>query len=360
MKKTAQNVQARVLETIQTHGMLKAKDHVLVGLSGGPDSIALVRVLLDLKNELDIRLGLAHLNHCLRGIESLGDENFVRAFAQDHGLELVVETRDVRDLSDQNKLSLEEAGRQARYEFFKHTAAAKGYTRIATGHNWDDHVELVLMNLLRGSGPLGLRGIAPVRGTKIIRPLIQISKSDILLFLEDSDQGFVLDGSNSDPHFLRNRVRNGLIPSLEKEFNPEIKTGMARLSQIISLEDDFMTQQTDQAFENLHIQTCPDQIKISIPDIQDLHPALVHRILRKAIRQVKKDLRRITHAHILDILGLARKNTGPKSLDLPGQIRVYKRKHMLCIKKESRPLRKLGRPTRQPSKNPKGNQDENL
>ena len=327
--------------------MVGPGDRILAAVSGGPDSIALVRVLMALREDLGISLGLAHYNHGLRGDESLRDETFVRKFARDQHLDLEVESGDIKAFAKRSRLSLEEAGRNARYEFFNRIAPAKGYTRIALGHNRDDHVEQVLMGLIRGSGARGLRGIAPVREGRFIRPLIRVSKKEILAYLNKAGQDYVTDASNEDPAFLRNRVRHRLIPFLEQEFNPDIKTGLDRLSQILSLEDDFMSDQADQAYDAVRRDETgragKPRATLSVPGLLDLHPALAGRVLRKGITRVKGNLRRITHIHIQDILALAEKSPSNTSLDLPGQIRVYKKKELICIKKEGQPLRELGR-----------------
>lgn len=334
--------------TLTQFAMLGKQEAVLAGVSGGPDSVALVRVLLCLKEKYDLTLGIAHLNHGLRGEESHDDEGFVKKLAQGFGLAFFREKKDVRSLAKEQGLSVEEAGRNARYEFFRKIALAQGFSRIATGHTLDDNAELVLMNLLRGSGPRGLRGIPPVRENLFIRPLIQMAKSRILAFLAAQDQAFVLDASNEDPAYLRNRIRHQLIPHLEQTFNPEIKSCLDRLSRIIWQEEDFLEDQARLVF-----QTCaldlenkglePSQITLSMKKLSLNHPAIVNRVLRQAIARVKKDLRRITHTHILDILSLMARSEPGKSLDLPGQIRVYKDRDFLYIQKEVLPLRELGR-----------------
>ncbi|WDP90413.1 MAG: tRNA lysidine(34) synthetase TilS [Desulfobacter sp.] len=332
----------RVRRTIAGYAMAGQGDKLLIGLSGGPDSVTLARVLLALKDEMGFSLGAAHLNHNLRGEESVRDENFVREFAADAGIDLSVESRDIKAFAKKQKLSLEEAGRNARYDFFSRTAAAGGYTRIATGHNRDDHVELVLMNLIRGTGPTGLRGIPPVREGRFIRPLINMPKADILAFLASVDQPFVMDSSNTDPAFLRNRVRTRLIPLLEAEYNPDIRTGLDRLSGILAQEDDYLETETTQALHSILQEESPERLALSAPELSALHPALAARVLRRGLQKVKQDLRRISHTHIRDIITLCTGEPG-KSLDLPGRIRVYKRRGQLCIQKEKLPLRELGR-----------------
>ncbi len=350
----------QVLSTVQEHNMIAPGHRVLIGLSGGPDSMALVQALMCLKKDLNIHLGLAHLNHMLRGRDALADESFVRKFARQTCLDLVVETRDVKTLARKEKRSIEEAGRNARYEFFNRTADRHQFDRVALGHNRDDHVEQILMNLVRGAGPRGLRGIPPTREERFIRPLITTPRSDIVAFLEQVSQDYVTDASNEDPAYLRNRVRHHLIPFLEKEFNPDIKTGLARLASIIALEDNFLNQMTQNALESVVADRQPGRIDLYAGKLADLDPALAARVIREGLFVVKKDLRRISHTHILDILTFARKKTSSgKSLDLPGQIRVYRQGDLLCIKKEITDLRTLGRQTKK-SREATARQEQNL
>jgi tRNA(Ile)-lysidine synthase len=347
-----------VFETISHFGMIQKKDAVLVGVSGGPDSVALVRVLASLTPGLDLTLGIAHLNHDLRGEEAQRDEIFVRKLSCELGLPFFSETRDIRRLAKQEHLSIEEAGRNARYAFFTKIADTQGFTKIATGHNRDDNAEQVLMNLLRGSGPKGLTGIPPVLENRFIRPLIQLPRSRILNFLKEKELAFVLDSSNTDESYLRNKIRHNLIPLLEQNFNPEIKAGLDRLSHILRQEEDFLTDQAQKVLKVCTIEQNKNLLALSIPSLINHHPALVNRVLRLAIIRVKQNLKRITLSHIQDILGFMDRSESGKSLDLPGQIRVYKIRGHLVFQKEALPLRKLGKAQKLPrlgeTKNPKG------
>lgn len=333
----------KVMDTIGASGMIQPGDHVLVGISGGPDSIALTRALMALQTHLGITLELAHLNHGLRGDESLRDETFVKAFAEENSLELSIEARDIKAFAREEKLSIEEAGRNARYDLFNRLSSKRPNTKIALGHHEDDHVEQVLMNLIRGAGRQGLKGIPPKREGRIIRPLIRFAKSDILDFLKDITQPYVMDSSNEDTLFLRNRIRHDLIPFIEDEFNPEIKTALARLSRIMRIEDDFLTEQAALAWDKTITASEKERVTLSRDGFTALHPAMAARVAREAILIVKEDLKRITQTHINDILIFARESESGKSLDLPGQIRVYRKKDHLLIQKETLPLRELGR-----------------
>ncbi len=333
----------KVAQTLAAHEMVQPKDTVLVAVSGGPDSMALVRALLRLAPELEIRIGLAHLHHGLRGLDADRDHAFVRQFAEDHGLPCFSEIQDVKRLADEKQGSLEETGRNARYDFFFRIAADHGYTCIATGHTRDDNAEQVLMALLRGSGSKGLAGIPAKRDSWIIRPLIDRSRQEIIDFLDALNQAYITDDSNQDPVFLRNRVRNHLIPLLEKDYNPGIRQGLHRLSHILGNEACFLEDQTCRAFDFCVKKKDPDAVFLSIPRLDTLHPALIPRVLRHAIHHVKTNLRRITHDHITAIRDLAAGAAPGKHLDLPDRIRVYKTRDRICFRKETLPLRQLGR-----------------
>jgi tRNA(Ile)-lysidine synthase len=212
--------------TIRENQLLAAGDEVLVALSGGPDSVALLEGLLQLSTSLSISISAAHLNHRLRGWESDEDERFVRSLAAKRGVRLIVEARDVKGVQRREGGSLEEVARRARYAFLREAAKRSGCKKIALGHNSEDNAETILMNLLRGSGLTGLSGIPFSRREgefNIIRPLLGVSKSEILSFLKEQGLAYREDSSNQDESFTRNKIRHTLLPFLEKEFNPQIK-----------------------------------------------------------------------------------------------------------------------------------------
>ncbi|WP_022666608.1 tRNA lysidine(34) synthetase TilS [Desulfospira joergensenii] len=333
----------KVAETIREHEMLRDRDAVLVGLSGGPDSVALARVLLDLQPEFRLRLGLAHLNHMLRGDESVRDENFTIEFSKKCSLPLFTKTLDIGSMAAESKISLEEAGRKARYSFFRQTAQTHGFSRIALGHNRDDNAEQVLLSLVRGTGPGGLKGILPKRDSLFIRPLIRMAKSEILDFLDRSNQDFMVDSSNEDPSFLRNRVRHVLIPFLEESFNPKIRGSLDRLSRILQEEEDFFRDLVTEGLRTCLKEEKSGSVSLSLPELSRLHPALASRVLRAAISRVKENLKKISMAHIREIRDFMARAEPGKHLDLPGRIRIYKTRDRLTVRKEDISLRDLGR-----------------
>jgi len=206
--------------TVARFDMLEKEDRVLAGVSGGPDSVALLLFLLEIKAEYSLEIGIAHLNHMLRGSEADRDEEFVRNLAEKLDIPYFIEKKDVTAFAKKNRLSIEDSARKVRYSFFKDILKENNYSKIASGHNRDDNAELILMNILRGSGPTGLKGIQPVRENMIIRPLIEIQKQQIVTFLESVDQAYVMDSSNKDNVYLRNSIRNYFIPSIEEKYHP--------------------------------------------------------------------------------------------------------------------------------------------
>jgi tRNA(Ile)-lysidine synthase len=344
--------------SIDRFNMIAQGDKVLAAVSGGPDSVTLVLSLLALKKKYAIKTGIAHLNHGLRGEESLRDETFTRRLA--HGLDLpfYCEQIDVGAHAKTHGLSIEEAGRNVRYRFFSQIAQTHGYTKIATGHTKDDNAELVLMNLLRGAGTKGLSGIPPMREGIYIRPLIQVSKNSILDFLKSENQASVFDSSNKDMKYLRNKIRHKLIPELQSDYNPEIIDALDRLSHILRQEDAFWEGETKKAFHHCLIKSETSCLIFSKSRMSTLDPALLNRVFRRAILKIKKDLKRISLSHISDIIEFCFHTASGISLDLPGQIRIYKNKTDIMIKKEDAPLRELGKKQKQLRQVPQEKQDK--
>lgn len=332
-----------VEKTVSTYGMLEQKDSVLVGVSGGPDSIALLHVLIKLASRFSLRLGVAHLNHSLRHNDSDKDAEFVLSVAKTFDLPCYVHKEDVYQYQVENKLSLEEAARRVRYNFFERVSEAKNFNKIALGHHCDDNAELVLMNLFRGSGPQGISGIPPKRDEKIIRPLIHLKRSEIIDYLETKGLKYVSDTSNLDTKYIRNRIRLQLIPLLKESYNPKIIDTLNRLSAIIGSEEEWIEDIIHPLFEKTALNLEDDIVSFSIPRLKEMNVAAQRRIIRKAIEWIKKDLRRITFLHIDSVINLLESGPTDKSLDLPDRIRIKRNRERLIFSKEKKPLRDLNR-----------------
>jgi len=337
-KRAEAKVLRTVRDTIARCGMFGAGDSVLVAVSGGPDSVALTHILNTIAGDYSLQLAIAHLNHCLRGQESERDAEFVAHLAAKLDLPFYGEKNDVRAFEHRRRLSPEEAARRVRYEFYDAVSTRDGFNKIALGHHSDDSAELVLMNLLRGSGPLGLSGIAPVRDSKIVRPLIHLKRSEILDYLSANHIAFVTDSSNTDPAYRRNRIRHHLIPELKKAYNPAIVEALNRLGEILQAEDHWMEQTLEPLFAQAILDKTSDSISLDLSKINQMDPAAGRRVIRKAILSVKQNLRRISFSHVDAVLDLAGKAQTSGFLDLPDSIQVIKDTPVLTVKKEDHVL----------------------
>ncbi len=329
-------IQEKILQTIKRYHMFRRYDKVLVCISGGFDSTALLLILNELKEKLSIDIQTAHLNHMLRGKESDEDEKFVRELTDRLGIPLTVKRKDVLSLAEKRKVSLEDAARSQRYEFFFKTANRIKAQKIALGHTQDDQAETFLMRILRGSGLCGLSSIWPIRKINdyvIVRPLIQITKDEIIDYLKEKDIKARLDSSNLSDMYLRNRIRLNLVPYVMREFNPNIKETLAKEAELIRGVYDYINRKVERFFK----KKAKIKNKIVILNLKDLNrkeTAIMYEILRRCIYLAKGNLNRITFNHILNLHRIIRESSGTTTLDLPelrvskeyDQLKFYKRR----------------------------------
>ncbi|MBW2192259.1 MAG: tRNA lysidine(34) synthetase TilS [Deltaproteobacteria bacterium] len=330
-----------VEQTIGTHQMFKPQDAVLVGVSGGPDSVTLLHVLAALAPRLSLRLGVAHLNHGLRPQTADTDAEFVSSLAKEMALPLFLEKADVQKYRKENRLSLEEAARHVRYAFFYRTAQQNRFNKIALGHHADDNAELVLMNLMRGSGPLGMSGIPPVREEQIARTLIQLKKQEILDFLNAERLPYVSDPSNREARHLRNRIRHHLIPVLKTSYNPGIVETLNRMSSILRDETDWIEEIVGSDLKKSILEEQDEAVAVSVKQLKRMHIAAQRRVFRKVVSRVKGDLKSVTFSHINSVIGLLKSESTGKRLDLPGRVSVRRKGDALLFSKEKRALRDI-------------------
>jgi tRNA(Ile)-lysidine synthase len=238
-------VREKVLRYIREQRLMRAGDRVCVTVSGGADSVALLRILLELRAELGIVLLVAHFNHGLRVEESDADEAFVADLARHYGLEFFADRSDVRGYASSSKQSIEAAGRQLRYQWFARLADEQKFDLVATAHTLDDQGETVLLKFLRGAGTRGLAGIYPKmvtgeeRHARIVRPLLEVTRDEVEQYLTSVNQTWREDESNLDHHFARNRVRHELLPLLECEYNPNLKQRLSELAELSRAEEEY-------------------------------------------------------------------------------------------------------------------------
>jgi tRNA(Ile)-lysidine synthase len=325
-----QQIFRKVEQAIQSHAMFQSDDAVLAGVSGGPDSMALLHILIRLAPKWNLTLGVAHLDHRLRDVDSKQDAQFVAALCKKLHLPFFVKAQDVAALKKENQVSTEMAGRQARYQFYEETAKKGAFNKIALGHHADDNAELILMNILRGSGPLGMAGIPPIRDHRFVRPLIYLRRDEILYFLRKNNITYRIDPSNTDTRFLRNRIRHQLLPDLAEFYNPKISEALNRYSLIAGAEEDWFNRQTHSIFADI-ANISPDRVEIPIDGLSGMHVAFQRRVLRKAIRHVKGDLKKITYQHIDTVCHLAQKISDNDRADLPDRLTIERRNDRLLI-----------------------------
>lgn len=334
-----------VEEAITEFDMLRVKDSVLVGVSGGPDSVALVHMLHDLSSALSLRLGVAHLNHALRGQDADNDADFVSSLAGKLDLPFYLKKEDIGAYAQKERLSLEEAARLVRYAFYDEIACKHHYNKIALGHHADDNAESILMFILKGTGPAGMAGIAPVREGRIIRPLIRLTRRQIMRYLDAKHLPHVTDSSNLDPNFMRNRIRNQLIPVLQSAYNPGIIQTLNRFGEIFRSEEEWLTNLLVPLYESVVTHTGKNSVRLSLKGLRGLHEAARRRVIRKAIAAAKGDLRRISFAHVASATRLLRADCKGRSLDFPDRIRLQKIGDELVIVQEIKDLRKISAKT---------------
>jgi tRNA(Ile)-lysidine synthase len=301
-----------VLETITRYNMLPRASHVTVAVSGGPDSVCLLEVLRELAPRFEIKLSVAHFNHKLRGSASDEDERFVAKLAARCGLRCYCASANVARSKD----NLEQAARRARRAFFAELIR-KGYTdRVALGHTRDDQAETVLFRLLRGSGLAGLAGIYPVTADGYIRPFLEITRAEVEEFLRSRGIEWREDATNRDPRFARNRIRGSLLPQLAREWNPHIADALAHLADLAHEEERCWSAEIDRLAADLLARKFAG-IEMRAATLTELPRAAARRLVRRAMAEVKGDLRRIEYPHVERVLELAARTGGEGRLRLP-------------------------------------------
>ena len=303
----------KVKETIRRHNLFSREEKILIAFSGGIDSTALLHLLRELKEEWPITLALGHFNHKLRQ-NAEKEELFVRNAAEKLGLPLYVSSEDVRAYAGKHKLNIEEAGRNLRYDFLKDAAKNFGFSKIATGHTKNDQAETFFMRLFRGSGLSGLSGIYPVVDNLIIRPLLYITREEIIAYLCSIKAEFQEDESNSDNRFLRNRIRSELLPYIQKEFDPHLISRIGKVSDLFQ-EEELVLKELVKKETRKAIQRKEDSIFLDLNILSTLPVGLARRVMRKFITEIKGDLRKISFEDIESVLDLAEGKEYPLTKD---------------------------------------------
>lgn len=315
--KSQSTPEQRVLRYIREYKLLNPGETLVVAVSGGADSVCLLHILSTLCKELDIKLHIAHLNHQLRGEESSADAEYVTDLAHRLKIPITVESRDVKQYQSHHRLSPEEAAREVRYAFLSDIVASVGAVKAAVGHTADDHVETILMHLLRGTGTRGLRGLLPVThlpGLTIIRPLLEMTREETATYCKHNRLHPRIDSSNLSTEPFRNKIRHQLLPQL-REYNPQISEALQRTARIATDDLAFIEGAADRLWGEV-TQVEGDAVIIYKEKFLALPSTLQRHLLRTSIDSLLGDLKDIEAGHIEDIMEALEKPAG-KVIGLP-------------------------------------------
>ena len=323
-----------VLSTIREHKMISSGEGVIVAVSGGPDSVCLLEILFQLREILNVCLIVAHLDHGLRPGEDERETEFVEKLARRLGLAFSHE-RAVQ-LANAHGASLEERAREIRYRFFQRILKEHHAQRVALGHNKNDQAETVFMNILRGTGSAGLSGIPPVRENLYIRPLIRTTSAGVLAYLREKDLSYMIDSSNLQKKYLRNRIRLELMPSL-LTYQPKLIEHLDDLAFLCREENRFMEQEAEKCLQDMISSPSERAFDMSLDVFTGLPPPLQYRVIRGAIRRAKGNLRRVNFGHVKAIIELVENRKPQAGLNLPDHVvvkKVYDKLRFSCAEEQ--------------------------
>jgi len=331
-------MQNTVRDTILENHMLSRGDRCIIGVSGGADSMGLLHALIRLNGLFKVNYRVVHVHHGLRGAEADRDANFVRSTCARYNIPCKIIEVNVKDFASKHKLSIEEAARYLRYQAFETEAQrwemeedTQKQVLIAVAHNKEDNAETILMQLARGSGLKGISGMAPVRG-RIIRPLLDISRSQIEAYLVKEEESWISDSTNEESDYTRNRVRHDILPLFVGEINTGAVDNITRAGKLVGQADQYITK-TAESILDVIMRKRGGSYEIPVDEFRKQDPIIRTYVIKLLIGMVNRSMKNITSRHIEDIVALADSETG-KRIDLPYRlaaertydtIRVYRK-----------------------------------
>lgn len=316
-------LEEKILETIKKYNLLQEKDTVIVAVSGGPDSMCLLNSLVNLKEKLKLnKIAVAHVNHMLRE-EAQEETEYVKKYCENKNIEIYIRYANIKEISENNKISEETAGREERYKFFEEIATKINANKIAIAHNLNDNAETVLMHFIRGTGINGLTGIKPYRDGKYIRPLIECDRKEIEEYCKEKNLNPKYDKSNLDNNYTRNKIRNLLIPELKENYNPNIISGINKLSRIVLKEEEYINKILLETYNEILLQREANKITINLRKFNKLDEYIKERLIIYIIAKLFGDARGIENIHVFDIVKLCEKNVGNKYLTPNKNLKIF-------------------------------------
>lgn len=304
----------KVMETIKKYNLINSKDKIVLGVSGGPDSIAMLDILRQIKDEMNFEMYVAHINHNIRGKEADADEEYVKKYCEKYNIKCFSKKIDVPTIAQDKKIGTEEAGREVRYNYFEEVLIETKSNKIAIAHNKNDKVETIIMHILRGSGISGLKGIEPKRDEKYIRPLIECDRTEIEKYCEDNKLNPRIDKTNFENKYTRNKIRNIVIPYIKQEFNPNIIETITRLSDVIASEDRYIEDTSIVEYKKICILESTNKIELKLKEFNKLDKVIQNRIILLSVRKIFGSTQGIEKVNLEDIIKLCNNNIGNKFL----------------------------------------------
>ncbi len=326
----------RVLQFVRQRQLIDHNDHVLVAVSAGPDSVALLHALVALQNDLGIaRLTVVHFNHQLRGHSAAQDHDFVLALAKRLGLSFCAAQQDVRACQKDHGGSLEMAARACRHSFFREAMLTNAAQKVALGHTANDQAEELLLRLMRGTGPSGMAGMAAGTEQGIIRPLLFAGRVEVMEYLKARQLDFRLDASNLEPTCQRNVLRLEMFPRLEKHFHRQITQTLCRHASLAQEEESYWKQQVERIWSGVCSEEAQTRISLRLAGLSTLHPVLLKRVLREAVKRLKGSTLGFYAVHWVLLHEWSTQPGSGKFLQLPRRLCAYKEADTLIIATEA-------------------------
>lgn len=321
----------KVIQTIKEYKLIENNDKLLLGVSGGPDSISMLDILNEIKNDnkmnINFEIAVAHLNHMIRD-EAKEDELYVRKYCAKNGIEFHSKSIDIIEYANNNKIGIEEAGRKIRYKFFNEVLEKSNSNKIAIAHNKNDNVETIIMNIIRGTGISGLKGIEAKRG-KYIRPLIKCGREEIEKYCKENSLAPRIDKTNFENEYTRNKIRNIVIPYIKKDFNPNIINTIERLSNLVKEEEEYIEEQIINAYNELLIKANCKEIVLDLKKFNNKEKVIKSRLVLYTITRLFGTSQGIEKIHIEDIIKLCNNNIGNKYLTPNKNLKVLVKNHQI-------------------------------
>ena len=331
---TSNDLYNRWQAEIRRYPLAHAGERIGAAVSGGPDSVLMLDFLARLAGDVGFQVAVVHFNHHLRGMESDGDENFVRGLAERYGVPFFRGEARVAEEARKRRRNLEATAREFRYRFFLGLVRQGKLEKVATAHTLDDQAETVLLNILRGTGMRGLGGIHASLQNKVIRPFLNLTRAEIEEEIRNRELTYRVDSTNRDTRFRRNKVRMELLPILENEFNPEIKRLLSELAARAREDENYLDQQARERAGAWRLREDAAE-KISRSALRNMPPSLARRVLRQIMSEVGSSLAGITHRHIAAIYRLALESDSGKKLQLPHSIEARTEFDWLIVSPET-------------------------